>query len=251
MQNPLGFLATQEGPLAVVLLLKVLYLFFKHQIFPDSGPNVRKCVPAKDLISCYGQAQTALLPYDFFLLRVLGSDSRWHHNDLGILFFELWQKPCNSYGEKLSVFFWFWGLLGLQPKVLVDQGQRSNKKCQREQLQTSIWTSQESHSTGAPVRSRESGSFSKSTVSRALLSLLTLTWKLDAPVQITPMELLTAIISTFNHFLDFRPCWILLGSSCQYEIHLLLLEDREAQISFFQQDLGECLFAVGLRDAFS
>ena len=38
---------------------------------------------------------------------------------------------------------------------------------------------------------------------------------MDAPVLITGMEPLTEIISTFNHFPDFRPCRIFLGTSCQ------------------------------------
>ena len=62
--------------------------FFNHQIFPDSGPKIRKCFP-KDLMLWHGQAQTVLLPYDFCLLRVFGSNSRRHHNNLGTLFLEL------------------------------------------------------------------------------------------------------------------------------------------------------------------
>ena len=65
MENPLGVLAKQDGQLAVVLFLKVLYLF-NHQIFPYSGPKYEEVFSAKDLILCRGKAQTVLLPYDFF-----------------------------------------------------------------------------------------------------------------------------------------------------------------------------------------
>ena len=43
---------------------------------------------AKDLMLCHRQTQMVLLPYHFFLLRVFRRNSRWHHNDLGILFLE-------------------------------------------------------------------------------------------------------------------------------------------------------------------
>ena len=43
----------------------------------------------ENLIFCHYQAQAVLSPYDFLLLRVLGSNRRGHHNDLGILFLEL------------------------------------------------------------------------------------------------------------------------------------------------------------------
>ena len=59
------------------------------------------------------------------------SNSRGHHNDLGIIFLEfepealqqLWTKNCQP--------TLFSGLLELQPKVLADQGWRSKKSCQR------------------------------------------------------------------------------------------------------------------------
>ena len=37
---------------------------------------------AKDLILGYGQEQTALLAFDFFLLRIFGGNSRRHHDNL-------------------------------------------------------------------------------------------------------------------------------------------------------------------------
>ena len=68
-----------------------------------------------DLMFCYGQAQTALLPYDFLLFGVFGSNRRRHHNDLGVL-------PCNSCSEKLSVFLSSKVNWELPPKVLDDRG---------------------------------------------------------------------------------------------------------------------------------
>ena len=70
----------------------------------------------KDLMLCYGQAQTVLLPFDFLLLWFFGSNSRGHHNDLGILLLDfrpeaqqqLWRetlsllcsKVCRSCNQK-------------------------------------------------------------------------------------------------------------------------------------------------------
>ena len=42
------------------------WYFFKHKIFPDSGPKIRTCMlAAENSITCYGQAQTVLLPCNF------------------------------------------------------------------------------------------------------------------------------------------------------------------------------------------
>ena len=60
---------------------------------------------AKDLILCHGQTQTILLPYDLFLLRVFGRNSRGITTVLGFFFLSFDQGPCNSCGEKLSAFF--------------------------------------------------------------------------------------------------------------------------------------------------
>ena len=88
MKNPLGLFDTQEGPLAVVLLLKVLY-FLKP-------PDLSR-FSTEDLTFCAGQAQTVLLPYDFFLVGVCGKNRRGHHNYIGIL--QHW-----SLTESLAVF---------------------------------------------------------------------------------------------------------------------------------------------------
>ena len=53
------------------------------------------------------------------------------------------------------------------------------------------------------------------------------------------------LFARFPSFLDF--CADLLAK----KTHFLLLEDREAQISSVQQDLGGCLLVVGLRGEFS
>ena len=43
-----------------------------------------------DLIFCYGQAQTVLLPFDFLLFgSFFGSNRRGHDDYLGVLIFEL------------------------------------------------------------------------------------------------------------------------------------------------------------------
>ena len=76
MKNLLGYLATKKGHVAVVLCLKVLY--FSHQIVPDSGLKKKEMLTAKDLTRCHCQAQMLLLPCEFFLFRVFGSNSRGH-----------------------------------------------------------------------------------------------------------------------------------------------------------------------------
>ena len=89
MKDPLWCLYTQESPSAVISFLKILlYLFQPPSLVWLWSPN-KKMFTNTDLIPCYGQAQTALLPYDFFLFGVFGSNRRGHHNDLGDLIFEL------------------------------------------------------------------------------------------------------------------------------------------------------------------
>ena len=116
-----------------------------------------------------------------------------------ILIFD--QKLCNACGEKLlrllcSQIYWDCNNESLSIKY----GTQLNSS------QTSVWSSQESHYTGAPVRSHESGGSCGSTVSKGLRSLLALSGKMEVPVLITTTEPFTAIISTLNHFPDFRPC---------------------------------------------
>ena len=140
-----------------------------------------------------------------FLLRVFGSNRRVHHNDD--------QKPCNSCGEKLSVF-----LVLRSTGAATESPCRSRIALKRElsenSSQTSTWPSKESHSTGAPVRSRESGSSSKSSVHKS--SHFGCIYLRNGRTSTDNHHgALTAKISTFNRFPDFRPCWILLGSSCQ------------------------------------
>ena len=156
------------------------------------------------LILCYGQAQTVLLPYDFLLVSVLGKDSIWSFD----------QKPCRACSEKLSTFF----VLRSTGDAVMSPCRSSialKKEKSMNSSQTSVRPSQEGHNTSAPVRSHESGGSSISTVSNGLRSVLALTWKMEVPILITTMAPLTAMISTFNHSPDFRPCCILLRSSCQ------------------------------------
>ena len=97
MKDPLGCLSTQESPSAVISFLKILLHLFQPPNLVWLRSQNKKMFTNTDLNFCYGQAQTALLPYDFLLLGVSGSNRRRHHNDLGVL-------PCNSCSEKLSVF---------------------------------------------------------------------------------------------------------------------------------------------------
>ena len=58
----------------------------------------------EDLILCHGQAQTVLLPDDFFMLRVFGSNSWDITTYLGLFILGLDQKPYTSCGDNFSVF---------------------------------------------------------------------------------------------------------------------------------------------------
>ena len=85
----------------------------------------------EDLILCHGQAQTVLLPDDFFMLRVFGSNSWGHHNNLGTLHLGLGTKsPALAVVRILSFLgsevCWGCNQESLSIKVL-----RSNKKCQK------------------------------------------------------------------------------------------------------------------------
>ena len=59
---------------------------------------------------------------------------------------------------------------------------------------------------------------------------------MDAPILITTMGPMTSVLAEF--YSD------LLANEKPFLLH----EDQEGQISFFQQDLGECLLFVGLRN---
>ena len=79
----LGFFASQECPLAVILLLKVLCLLQPPKLSWFWSQN-KEMFTAEDLVFCYGQAQTVLLPYDFFLVSIFGEDGWRHPNYLGM-----------------------------------------------------------------------------------------------------------------------------------------------------------------------
>ena len=72
----------------------------------------------------------------------------------------------------------------------------------------------------------------ESTVSNGLLSFLTLGRKMVAPVLVTAMGPLTAMIATLNRLPDVRPCWfcsdLLVGGT-----RFLLLGGREGQLRPF------------------
>ena len=58
------------------------------------------------------------------------------------------------------------------------------------------------------------------------------------------------MISTLNHLPDFRPCWILLGSSCQY--NTFCPARKSGGINFIRSARSRrCLLVVGLQDEFS
>ena len=133
------------------------------------------------------------------------------HNTTILGFFLKLPKALRSWGVKLSAFF-----------VLRSTGAASRSPCRsrmtlKEELSENISASpsQESHGTGAPVRSRESGSCSRSTASKSLLTLLRFAWKMVEPILVTAIELLIAINSVnlqpcarFPSLLDFD--WIFL-----------------------------------------
>ena len=66
--------------------------FCNHQIFPDFGPNARKCLPPRIWYSATARHKQYCCHMICFFLRVFGSDIWVHHNSLGILFLELWPK---------------------------------------------------------------------------------------------------------------------------------------------------------------
>ena len=56
---------------------------------------------------CHGQTQMVLWPYHFFLLNAFRSNSRGHHNDLGILFLEFEPKALQQLWRETLSFFLF------------------------------------------------------------------------------------------------------------------------------------------------
>ena len=74
-----------------VLFLEVLYLLQPPNSSCFWSQN-KEVFSAKDLMLCHGQTQSVMLPKNFLLLVALRSISRGHHNDLGILSFQLVPK---------------------------------------------------------------------------------------------------------------------------------------------------------------
>ena len=131
---------------------------FKHQIFPDSGPKKEEVFSAKILMLSHGQKHKKYC---------------CHTTIFVILFLELVPEALQQLARKFqpSLFSSFCPP-ELQPEAFADQGWRSKMSCQRTTPQTFVGPSQVSNSTGAPARSRESASSSKSTVSKVSLACL-------------------------------------------------------------------------------
>ena len=87
-KDPLGFLASQEGPLPLVFVLEMLYLLQPPNSSCFRSQN-KEVFSTKNLMLCHVSTQTVLLPYHFFLFEVFRLESQGHHNNLGILFLEL------------------------------------------------------------------------------------------------------------------------------------------------------------------
>ena len=189
--------------------------FFNHQLFPDSGHHKRKCLSSRIWYSGtdkHWRCCCHIISFCFEFLVVTVGDIT---TIFGLFSLGFDQKPCNSCGEKLSVIFGsevYWGC-NQKSLSIKESTQRRNV---REQLSNiSLTFKRKPQDRCSCSLTRLSGSSSKSTVSRSFLSLLSFTWWMDWSVQITTTGRLTARISTFNHLPDFRPCWILRGSSCQ------------------------------------
>ena len=166
------------------------YFFWRYCTFFQT-PNLswfwsqcEQMFTAKDLIFCYGQAQTELLPYDYFFLEFLVVTVGYITTILGFFSLSFDQKPCNSCGEKLSVFFGSKVNWGCNQKSLPikDSTQKRTAPKYLFDLQKKA-TAQVLLSVQANPEVLQ-----KSTVSTSLLSLLTFTWQMDAPVLITTME---------------------------------------------------------------
>ena len=162
----------------------------------------------------HGHTQMALLPYHFFLFEIFRLESRGHHNDLGILFLELvpealYQLWRETFSLLCSKVYWSCHLKSLPikdgaqirvvrehlPNIYSTFTRKPQHMCSC--LLTRIWRFFQIHSVFWPRQ-----------LAYACL-------KYGRTSIDNCHGALTAMISTFNHFPDFRPCWILLGSSCQ------------------------------------
>ena len=191
---------------------------------------------AKDLILCYGQVQTVLLPNDFFLLVALCSKIGDITTILGFFLLGLNQKPCNSCGEKLSAFFVlrsFWCCN--QPKMALKQG-----------LSEIISTF---------AREPQNRCSCSLTRNRKFLKIHSVQWF----PQFAYIFLKNGRTSTDNHHgtldsknLHLQPLSRLLPLLHFARIflpmkHIFSRRSEEEQTSSVQQDLGGCLLVVGLQ----
>ena len=84
VKDPLGFLATQEGPRAMVPFLKIFAPFSPARSFLMLVPKIRK------LIFCHVKVtKWYCCPHHVSFLEVFRLESRGRHNNLGVLFLEL------------------------------------------------------------------------------------------------------------------------------------------------------------------
>ena len=65
--------------------------FLSHQIFPEPGAKMRKCLQPQIWYSAIAKHSRHCC-HMFFPFGVFGSNRRRRHNDLGVFIFELWPK---------------------------------------------------------------------------------------------------------------------------------------------------------------
>ena len=80
-KNPLGFLATQEGPPAMVLFSGDIAPFSTPKSFLALVPKNEEVFSAKNLMFCHFNTQMVLFRYHFFLFEVFRVENRGHHNN--------------------------------------------------------------------------------------------------------------------------------------------------------------------------
>ena len=119
---------------------------FNHQIFLDSGPNMRKCLPPRIWYSATAKLKWHCCHTSTFCLKLFFVTVGDISTILDSFFLSLDQEPCNSCGEKLSVF------LVLRWAGAATKSPSRSRIALRWELsenssQTSVWPSKESHNT--------------------------------------------------------------------------------------------------------
>ena len=87
-----------------------------------------------------------------------------------------------------------------------------------------ICSSCENHNTKTILLDHANPDFFQIPIVSCLLNLFLFAWNMVAPDDDTCKKPMTAVISTFIHFPDFHPYWILLRSACQFNTFSLLRE---------------------------